>query len=179
MREVLATAAPSDAPLALVVGVDDDVLGCLAMNGIPDRMGIALARIDEHGAVVPTTKVAAHALEDPALPLLLLRDASVYGQWVAAMLRHQHGDRVRDLGLTPAVASRIPSLPCPQGPAVAIDPALMPQDGGAWLAAGHWAPVAALPPTRLIKAVSRGVAAAVAAAPKDEDRLSARSVGFL
>lgn len=171
--ELVRQAAPKEHSVAIVASVDSDVLGCLAANGVPERLDVGLVALGPDGS--------APSLLSAEAPVLLLHDASIPGHHLAAWWRDSLGPgRFRDVALTAAQARRAQSLPVLQNEETAVDPALVPDEQDRlWLAQGFQAAVAAMPPARLIGAVGRAVRGLVAGSAKDPDRAAARKVGFV
>lgn len=161
--------SPADDPVAIVASHDRDALGCLAINGVPARLGVVLVHLVDPGDPV-----------EPAgdLAVLFLHDASAEGVARLAEARARWSEaRVIDVGLTAAQARYIAHLPVLRGPASALDARVeLDQRERAWLAAGHSVALAALAPARLIAMVERAVADLSAA---DSERLRARLAGFV
>ncbi|GAB1516560.1 hypothetical protein [Actinophytocola sp. KF-1] len=150
-------------PAAALVCPDTTVLDCLVANGVPQRDKLALAT---NAAAVP-----------PAVPVVLLHDASVPGLRFAAATRAALAGRVVvDAGLRPAHVLRGRGLPRLRG--TKVDAAQLhgldlTREESGWLAAGWWSPVGAVPPAKLVSAVDRALTRV------DRDRSRAAEVGFM
>ena len=150
-------------PEVALVCQDTTVLDCLTANGVPHRDKLALAT---NAAGVP-----------PAVPVVVLHDASVAGLRFAAATRHALAGRVVvDAGLRPAHVLRGQGLPRLRGKKVdtgqlhGLD---LTREETGWLAAGWWSPIGAVPPAKLVSAVERALTRA------DRDRSRAAEVGFM
>ncbi|MET7768093.1 hypothetical protein [Nocardia sp. NPDC005366] len=161
--------APRSPRLALLCP-DHGVLVCLSANNVAETWGMALAsRIDR----LP-----------PEVPVLVLHDASVPGIAFAAQARAALGKRAVPVGLTPRALlgkDKALRLRDPVDSSV-VDVARLraePLSNAeiAWLAEGWWSPLAAVPPAKLLAALTRAVERVEEAA--DPDRKRAREVGFL
>jgi hypothetical protein len=167
--EALRAASVQD-PIAIVACSDRDVAGCLALNGVPQRLGVVVAHVADpraEGASLP-----------PAAPVLLLHDASAAGMsWLADARARWADGRTIDLGLTVAAARRATRLPELEGTVPSLDPRLElePLDQ-AWLATGRSVALAALAPARILAAVEHAVAGLAGA---DAECLRARVTGFV
>ncbi|MBX5442960.1 MAG: hypothetical protein IRZ32_15710 [Solirubrobacteraceae bacterium] len=171
-------AQPEQGPATpLLVCADADAAACLAANGVPPRFGL---RLVTHPRWVASWPLAA--------PVLVLRDASIAGEQLVMEVRQQAGGRpVVDLGLSVTAARQNPNLTRLRLPRAVDRRALaelranptvsLTEADVDWLAEGWSAPIAALPPDRLIGAVAAGADRAAAAG--DPARAAARAVGFL
>lgn len=171
--ELVRQAAPTEHSVAIVASIDSDVLGCLAANGVPQRLDVGVVPLGPDGS-------APSLLSAPA-PVLLLHDATIPGHQLAAWWRDTLGpERFRDVTLTAAQARRVQNIPVLQSEEMQVDPALVPDEQDRlWLAQGFQATVAAMPPARLIGAVGRAVRGLVTGSAQDPDRAVARKVGFV
>ncbi|MBX6389968.1 MAG: hypothetical protein IRZ08_13400 [Frankia sp.] len=166
-----------DPATPLLVCADADVAACLAANGVPPRFGL---RLVTHPARVASWPLAA--------PVFVLRDASIAGEQLVLAVRQRAGGRpVVDLGLSVTTArqnSTLVRLCLPR----AVDRAALADLRATptvslteadfdWLADGWWAPIAAIPPDRLIATVAASTDRLAAAG--DPERAAARRVGFL
>lgn len=149
------------APQVALVCPDRTVLDCLTANGVPHRNRMALA---VNAAGVP-----------PDVPVILLHDASVAGMRFAAATRGAlPGRTVIDAGPRPSTALRNRGLLRLRGTRYTaaelrwLD--LSPEEVQ-WLAAGWWAPLASVPPAKLVSAVDRALARA--------NRARGSEVGFM
>ncbi|MEV7617707.1 hypothetical protein [Streptomyces sp. NPDC089799] len=164
------TAKRPHRPRAVILCTDHAVAAFLEANGVPGRLrAVLLEAAPDH--------VHEDLVEFPGdlpgdLPVVVVHDASAMGALLAPLLRIAHPDRtVVDAGLpVAAVRSRRGAVHC-FSPAPAVDAgalravAGLSEEDAAWLAAGFWSPVAAVPPALLLTAVKKAVARAVAAAP--------------
>ncbi len=153
---------PGGSRQAAVVCHDVDTLRCLAANGVPDRLGLALL-LDPQAA-------------PPGTPLVLLHDAESTACRNAGSLRTTWPAPVADAGLHPRHVTARPELPRwrasrtarPRGTAGLEH--LAPAEAE-WLR--RWrTPLAALSPRHLVEAVER---ATLRLGP---DAQRARAVGF-
>jgi hypothetical protein len=178
---------PPEAPLSpaklrgALVCADAAVRECLAANGIPARLGLAL--LPAGPPFTPAEQAHLNALRTlPAAPLLLLHDASPAGCVQALTLCETLGfaaeQPVIDLGLRPRdVRPQQLVLGAPPDPgaiaqlraAGALQPAELD-----WLVAGQVAPLAGVMPKRLIAIVEQGMQR-VANTPEAQ----AQQVGFM
>lgn len=156
-----------DRPRFAVLCPDRSVRACLVANNVAQTWSMALFyRIDQ----LP-----------PDVPVLVLHDASLPGIALAGRARIALGSRAVVVGLSPrAVMANASALrlrePRPQDTAfLRAEP--LSEAEIAWLAAGWWSPLAAVPPAKLLRALERAVERIEDAA--DPDRRSAREVGFL
>jgi len=157
-------------PTLAVLSPDKGVLVCLAANGVPQRLGVALV---SRPADLPA-----------GVPVLLMHDASAIGCLLAAQLRvAQPGRRVIDAGLRPRhVMSAKGALMLRAAPVKEPQLAVLRATGEftekelAWLARGWWSPVGALRPAVLIAKVEATVSRALAG---DSARREAEKVGFM
>ncbi|MEE2060213.1 hypothetical protein [Rhodococcus artemisiae] len=156
------------APRMVLLCADPSVRACLSANRVPEEHGMVLvADIDR----VP-----------PRLPVLILHDASIPGFAFARNARTMLGDRVHAVGLRPrsvmddesAILLREP-VSSHSAMQFLHDP-LFPNEVE-WLDDGWWSPIAAIPPARLLAAVSS--AAERIEDDADPDRRFARQLGFL
>lgn len=179
---------------AVLASPDQDVLDCLWLNGLPERLGLATLHAD--GAYSPAEQAVIAALRArPAPPLLLLHDASAAGCLLPRTLPAALGlgahHRVRDLGLRPRDVQRHRFLTV-GGDAPAELLAMVErhaQAGGglspderAWLRPGRVSPIAAVPPAQLIAVITRAVdrSAPAPGQPRPADpEAQARAFGFL
>lgn len=156
-------------PRMVLTCADPSVRACLAANRVPERYGMRLVEsIDD----VP-----------PGLPVLMLHDASIAGFGSVRAARPVLGDRVRVVGLSPrsvmddlsAINLREPVLPRSATEFLHGEP--LSREEIYWLQDGWWSPIAAVPPARLLAAVS--AAAERIEDDSDPDRRFARQLGFL
>ena len=171
--ELVRQAAPREDSVAIVASIDSDVLGCLAANGVPDKLGVGLLVLGLDGS--------SPSVPAGATPMLLLRDASVHGCQVAVWWQSQLGpERVRDLTLTVPQARSAQGLPAVQTADIQVDPGLVPDEQDRmWLAQGYQVALAAVPPGRVIARVAKALRGTVVGSAEDHDRTAARMVGFL
>ncbi len=165
--EERATAPVVAQPRVALVCPDRAVLACLADNGVPQRLGMALTMSPEN---LP-----------PAVPVVVVHDADVPGCRLAASVRAALPGRVVvDAGLHPRTVLRREGLVRlrrkPFAPAELAGLPLGVEEVG-WLSQGWWSPVAAIPPAQLLAAVA--AAARRAEGATDPDRRRAERVGFL
>jgi hypothetical protein len=155
-------------PRMVLLCADPSVRACLAANRVPEGFDMVLVESLDR---VP-----------PGLPVLVLHDASIPGFEFAKLARSMLGDRVRAVGLRPrsvmddesAIRLREP-VSARSATQFLHDP-LFPNEIE-WLDDGWWSPIAAIPPARLLAAVS--AAAGQIEDESDPDRRSARQLGFL
>jgi hypothetical protein len=155
---------------AALLCADQSTAVCLWANGAPGRYGVWLA-------------ASVQALP-PALPVLVLHDASVAGYLLVAEARRAAGGRVVDLGLRPRSVAKAPkAIRLREGRRTfPADDTLrhltgLTDEEISWLEHGWWSPVAAIPPARLLSLVADGVDRVDAGG--DPDRRAARAVGFM
>jgi hypothetical protein len=161
---------PAD-PVFAVLSPDPAVLACLRVNDIERQFKTALA-----GKVADLP---------PAIPVAVLRDASIEGELFLAQARHElHGRRVVDLGLRPrgAVAAKTSFLlrgkaRHPDRIAWLRASTTLTRSELDWLGRGWSSPVAALRPGQLIARVEK--AATELGRPTDPDERVAEAVGFM
>ncbi|MFB6617926.1 hypothetical protein ACFCV9_27540 [Streptomyces sp. NPDC056367] len=151
-------------PRAVILCTDHAVAVFLAANGVPARLQAVLLEADPD--------VAHEALVDlpGRLPVVVVHDASAMGALLAPLLRIAHPDRtVVDAGLPVAAVRSRRGAVHRFSEATAVDAdelravAGLSEADAAWLAAGFWSPVAAVPPARLLTVVEKAVEQAVAA----------------
>ncbi|MBL7499683.1 hypothetical protein I6A84_06415 [Frankia sp. CNm7] len=168
-------AAPAAAPTAALLCADRDAVTCLRANGVERRLGLWIV-----------TDPAALAAVPPALPVFVLRDASIPGERLLAAARAWPGRRVVDLGVTVPAARKAPSAMRLRSVGkvdrnalaeLRAAPGALTEVDLRWIGTGWWSPLAALPPGRLIALLADGVDRL--AADGDQDRAAARAVGFL
>ncbi|MEV7865631.1 hypothetical protein AB0P17_05920 [Streptomyces sp. NPDC088124] len=164
--------APPARPRAVLLCADASIAVFLAANELPRRHDIALVtRADE---VAPGSA-----------PVIVLHDADATGCQLAARTRAAlPGRRVVDAGLPPrAVMSAPGALPVrgPRPPADALgrlrESRTLTDAELQWLAKGWTSPLGAVPPGKLLAAVTRVIERSTGA--KDADRAKAEAVGFL
>jgi hypothetical protein len=160
-----------DKPVLTVLSPEHSVLTCLAANGVPQRLRVALAR---SLAQVP-----------PRVAVLVVHDASVEGCLLPALTRAAlPGRLVLDAGLRPrsvqgskkAVKLR-GALPAEEDLAALRTQAELTERELKWLSQGWWSPVAAVRPAVLLARVHTAVGHVQAAA--DPARRLAADVGYL
>ncbi|MGB9751492.1 MAG: ABC transporter permease [Roseiflexus castenholzii] len=182
------------------------VLDCLRINGLSERLGLALLPTD--GPYVEADeRTLALLRQNPRLPLLLIHDASVAGCLLPALLPGKWGlapnHRIVDLGLRPRhVKQRRLPWKREQTPQELIDllerraqtpggPGL-DKDELEWLRQGFVTSALFIPPARLVnvvtKAMERLAATPIAAPPRTsaqsvdpeaQAQAAARAVGFM
>lgn len=149
--------------VAVLVCHDESVLACLTANGVPHRSSLALAT---NAAGVP-----------PSVPVILLHDASVAGMRFATATRTALPGRVViDAGLRPTTVLRHRGLLRLRGTKFTAEELRwldLTQEEIAWLTAGWWSPIGAVPPAKLLSAVDRALTRV------DRDRSRASAVGFM
>ncbi|MFE3827156.1 hypothetical protein [Streptomyces sp. NPDC059092] len=163
---------PPARPRAVLLCGDASIAAFLAANGIPGRYDIALAtRADQ---VAPG-----------AVPVIVLHDADVTGCQLAGDIRAAlPGRRVVDAGLPPRAVMNAPGAVPVRGPRPPAGVLGRLRGSGAltdaevdWLAKGWSGPLGAVPPGKLIAAVTRVIERVTGA--KDADVAKAEAVGFL
>ncbi|MFE2165348.1 hypothetical protein ACFXB3_09760 [Streptomyces sp. NPDC059447] len=162
-----------DRPRAVILCTDHAVATFLEANGMPRRLQVVLLEADPeyvHEEFADLGDLGDLADLPGGLPVVVVRDASALGVMLAPLLRIAHPDRtVVDAGLpVSAVRSRRGAVhrfsPAPAVEAEALRAvAGLSEEDAAWLAAGFWSPVAAVPPALLLSVVENAVARAVAA----------------
>ncbi|MFE3737655.1 hypothetical protein [Streptomyces sp. NPDC059134] len=163
---------PPAKPRAVLLCADASIAAFLAANGIPERYALALVtRADQ---VAPGS-----------VPVIVLHDADVTGCRLAAATRAAlPGRRVVDAGLPPRAVMNAPGAVPVRGPRPPAE-ALAPLRAGRtltdaeleWLAKGWSSPLGAVPPAKLLSAVTRVVERVTGA--KDAEAAKAEAVGFL
>ncbi len=183
--------APEQAPPAVnlpaaalngaLVCPDAQICAFLAANDVPIRLGLALLPAGPPFTALQETYLAGLRLQ-PELPLYVLHDASPAGCLLVGELRGLLGlDPQReliDLGLNPRDV-RQPQIvlgapPDPNQIGQLRTSSTLQEEELAWLAAGQIAPLAGVPPKRLIALLERGLRQA-GATPAAE----AQQVGFM
>ncbi len=164
---------PPPQPAFAVLTPDRSVLACLRANDVERRCNAALA-----AKVVNLP---------PAVPVAVLRDASLDGEIFLATVRHElRGRRVIDLGLRArtVLAAKDPfklRTKDRQPERVAwlkANSDLTPKELE-WLGNGWSSPVAALRPAQLLARVEKVAAHLRRAAAPDRDERAAMAVGFM
>ncbi|WP_406447344.1 hypothetical protein OG782_00955 [Streptomyces sp. NBC_00876] len=192
---------PVSRPRALILCTDPLVSRFLTANGIPDRLdAVLLEAVGAQGAERSTgtgeadgadvsSAAAGAALQalsayGGALPVVVLHDADPMGVLLAPLIRGaQPGRIVVDAGLPVSAARGKPGVVRLARQNRFTDAeqlrtvAGLPEADAAWLAAGFWSPVAAVPPRVLESAVLRAVERALAAPPPGP--LAEHTGGFL
>ncbi|MFD8637136.1 hypothetical protein [Streptomyces sp. NPDC059533] len=168
------TAKRPDRPRAVILCTDHAVATFLEANGIPGRLRVVLLEADPdhaHEEFGDLGDLGDLADLPGGLPVVVVRDASALGVMLAPLLRIARPDRtVVDTGPPVSeVRSRRGAVhrfsPAPAVDAEALRAvAGLSEEDAAWLAAGFWSPVAAVPPALLLTVVKKAVARAVAAA---------------
>ncbi|MBF6132319.1 hypothetical protein IU501_04835 [Nocardia otitidiscaviarum] len=158
-----------DDPRYAVLCQDRSVLACLSAN---DVAGTWSMLVTERMDLLPAD-----------IPVFLLHDASVRGVTFAVDARAALGSRAVTVGLLPhtvAMSRSALRLREPWHGDVDLDRLRregLPESGIEWLAEGWWAPIAAVPPAKLLSALGRAIERVDAAGDPDHDR--ARRIGFL
>ena len=168
---------PAAVPRAVLFCPDGPTVRFLEAAGVAQRHPVVLVPL-------PTALPRAAA---EGLPVLVLHDAGVAGcVWVPRLRAALAGAAVLDIGLRPRVATRggpalrlRPAQPELEELRVAVGRGLVDLDDAefAWLAEGNVLPLAAVLPSRLVRAVERAVHRAVDR--PDPDQVRARALGFL
>jgi hypothetical protein len=161
---------PAPRATAALLCTDDSTARCLYANGVPERYGVWL-----------TSSVQGLP---PAVPVLVLHDASIPGCLLVAEARRAAGSRVVDLGVRPrsvmtasgAIRLREAPRDLPADEELRLFTGLAEQEVS-WLEKGWWSPLAAVGPARLMSLVAAAVDRIDAG--RDPDRRAARAVGFL
>lgn len=157
------------APRYALVCPDYSVLACLVINDVPRTHALAL--------------VTAPHQAPPRVPVLVCHDASVDGLRAVDDARKIFGEWVIDVGLAPRTVLGAPAplalrdRPLDKAEREILDGWGLSAAERAWLADGWWAPIAAIPPARLLAAVDHAIARVDDAG--DPDRQAARQIGFL
>jgi hypothetical protein len=160
-----------DEPVLTVLSPEHSVLICLAANGVPQRLGVALAR---SLAEVP-----------PLVAVLVVHDASADGCLLPARTRAAlPGRLVLDTGLRPrSVQGSKKAVKLRGAPPAEEDLAALRAQGElterelTWLSQGWWGPVAAIRPAVLLARVHSAVRHVQAAA--DPAQRLAADLGYL
>lgn len=163
-----------DRPRAVILCTDHAVAAFLEANGIPRRLQVVLleaAPDHVHEEFADLGDLRDLSGLPGGLPVVVVRDASALGAMLAPLLRIARPDRtVVDTGLPVAAVRsrrgavhRFSEVPAVDADALRALAGLSGEDA-AWLAAGFWSPVAAVPPALLLTVVKKAVARAVAAA---------------
>jgi hypothetical protein len=160
-----------DKPALTVLSPEHSVLTCLAANGVPQRLGVSLAR---SLAQVP-----------PLVPVIVVHDASAEGCLLPARTRAAlPGRLVLDAGLRPrSVQGSKKAVKLRGARPAGKDLAALRTQGELterelkWLSQGWWSPVAAVRPAVLLARVHSAVRHVQAAA--DPARRLAADVGYL
>ncbi|MFJ2175506.1 hypothetical protein ACIQVO_23480 [Streptomyces sp. NPDC101062] len=164
-------APPARLNAVLLCG-DASIAAFLAANGIPRRYGIALVtRADQ---VTPGS-----------VPVIVLHDADVTGCQLAGDTRAAlPGRRVVDAGLPPRAVMSAPGAVPVRGPKPSSGVLGRLRESRAltdaeleWLAKGWSSPLGAVPPAKLLAAVTRVIERVTGA--KDADVTKAEAIGFL
>ena len=180
---------------AVLVSPVADVLDCLRVNGLPQRLGLALINPDQPAGA--DEAIIALLRSRPRLPLLLVHDASVPGCLLPALLPTRWGlapnHRIVDLGLRPRHVQQL-RLPWKREatPRELLDLlerrarmpnglALTPEERE-WLRSGYVTSALFIPPARLVTIVTQAVerlAPARIVDPEAQAQAQARAVGFM
>ncbi len=180
---------------AIVASPNEDVLDCLRANELPQHLGVALINPDSQPAA-EAERLIEFARQHPALPILLVHDASVAGCMLPYLLPARWGlspgHRIIDLGLRPRHVRQL-RLPwryerVPRGAIDFLKRAAemsvhhsLDRDEIAWLSEGSTASVLCIPPSRLISIVTQAVkrTAPPLPDPETEAQAQARAIGFM
>lgn len=190
-----------------------DVLDCLRANEIPSRLQLGL--LPTQGPFTPAEEAILAVLRQQTdMPLLLLHDADPEGcllrKTVIPSLRLLSYHHIVDLGLRPAQVIRRGMLKLHKEPSdstiqalkhytappgtpadspEALRSYLLLQEERDWLSRGHYSPLLAISPARLIKVVTQAVQRPGAAPlpleddealdPEAQAEAQARAVGFM
>jgi hypothetical protein len=166
--------------VAVVACPNREVLHCLAANGVAKKLRIGLVSTEPDGRSDAEHRLIVRLRHEPALPLLLLHDASPEGCALGGTIAHALGlspeHRIVDLGLHPRHAAGLQLL-CYGEPMSDVNVPTLAADEAAWLAAGWRAPILGLSPARTIARVEQGVARVVEGAAARRPRW--RGNGFM
>jgi hypothetical protein len=173
------TALPAAQLRGAVVCPDADLRNSLLANQVPQRFGLAMLPV-----AAPFTRVQQSHLAflriNPALPIVLLHDASPAGclliTQIRGMLELTPDHVIRDLGLHPGMVRSQQLVLGAVPDAGQLDQlhklGTLNESAIAWLAAGKIAPLSGVPPARLLAMIS-------AAAGEMSAQQHAQQTGFM